>query len=64
MQMIPFFLQDSQSNVHLVKTLKTFSLSLGLKPNLTKCDLPGIGVLEGIQWALCCMKYIDLRMKL
>ena len=33
----------------------------GLKPNLTKSEIAGIGVLKGVQVAVCGMRYIDLN---
>ena len=32
-----------------------------LKPNKTKCEITGIGVLNGVEVALCSMKYVDLN---
>ena len=32
----------------------------GLKPNKSKCEIAGIGVLKGVQVALCGMRCIDL----
>ena len=34
---------------------------MGLKPNTTKCEIVGIGVLKGLQATVCGMKCIDLR---
>ena len=56
-----FFLKDENSIVHLSEKLKLFSNLSGLKPNTTKCEVAGIGVLKGVQVAVCGMKYIDLR---
>ena len=39
----------------------TFSNFSGLKPNKTKCETAGIGVLNGIQVALCGMKRVNLN---
>ena len=33
----------------------------GLKPNLTKFETVGIGVLKGVQLAVCGMRCIDLN---
>ena len=38
--------------------LNTFSKFPGLKPNKTKCETAGIGVLNGVQVALCGMKCV------
>ena len=32
-----------------------------LKPTKTKCEITGIGVLNGVEVALCSMKYVDLN---
>ena len=40
-----FFLKDAQSIENLVEIFNTFSLFSGLKPNLTKCEIAGIGAL-------------------
>ena len=55
-----FFLKDAQSIENLVETFNTFSLFSGLKPNLTKCEVAGIGALKGVQVAVCGMKCSDL----
>ena len=41
--------------------LNAFSNFSGLKPNKTKCEIAGIGVLNGLQVALCGMKCVDLN---
>ena len=56
-----FFLKDSQSIVHLVEIFNNFSVFSGLKPNLEKCKIGGIGALKGVQLADCGMKCTDLR---
>ena len=56
-----FFLKDENSIVHLSEKFKLFSDFSGLKPNTTKCEIAGIGVLKGVQVAVCGMKCIDLR---
>ena len=55
-----FFLKDAQSFENLVEVFNAFSLFSGLKPNLTKCEIAGIGALKGVQVAVCGMKCIDL----
>ena len=42
-----FFLKDAQSIENLVEIFNTFSLFSGLKPNLAKCEITGIGALKG-----------------
>ena len=39
-----------------------FPDSSGLKPNLSKYEITGIGVLKGVQVAVCCMSCVDLKM--
>ena len=39
-----------------------FSDSSGLKPNLSKYEITGIGVLKGVQVAVCGMSCVDLKM--
>ena len=38
-----------------------FSDFLGLKPDTTKCEIAGIGVLKGVQAAVYGMNCTDLR---
>ena len=33
----------------------------GLKPNVTKSEIVGIGFLKGVQVTICGMRYIDLN---
>ena len=40
-----FFLKDAKSIENLVEIFNTFSLFSGLKPNLIKCEIAGIGAL-------------------
>ena len=51
-----YFLKDRKSIIELMNELNTFSNFSGLKPNITKCEIAGIGVLNGVQVALCGMK--------
>ena len=32
-----------------------------LKPSLTKSEIAGIGILKGVQVAVCCMHCVDLN---
>ena len=54
------FFKDAQSIKNLAEIFKTFFLFSGLKPNLIKCEIAGIGALKGVQVAVCGMKCIDL----
>ena len=38
-----------------------FSYFSGLKPNLTKSEIAGIGILKGVQLAACSILYINLN---
>ena len=51
-----FFLKD-----HMVDTFWVFSYFSGLKPNLRKSEITSIGVLKGVQVAVCGMRCIDLN---
>ena len=55
-----FFLKDAQSIENLAEVFNTFFLFSGLKPNLTKFEIVGIGALKGVQVAVCGMKCSDL----
>ena len=43
-----------------MKTYKLFSKFSGLKPNISKCEVAGIGSLKGFKMAVCGIKCIDL----
>ena len=43
-----------------MKTFKLFSKFSGLKPNILKCEVAGIGSLKGVKMAVCGIKCIDL----
>ena len=59
--MIHFFVRDAQSIGNLVEIFNTFfKIFLGLKSNLTKCEIAGIGSLKGNQVVVCGMRCIDL----
>ena len=55
-----FFLKNIVAIEELVNTFQMFSSVSGLKPNMTKCEFAGIGVLKGVIKAVCGMKCIDL----
>ena len=57
----PFFVKNVESVEEIIKVFNLFSIFLGLKPNLTKCEVFGMGVLKGVQVAACGMKYINLK---
>ena len=43
-----------------LKYLTLFLFFSGLKPNLTKCEIAGLGALNGVQVAVCGMRCIDI----
>ena len=55
-----FFLKDKESVKKVMNVFDTFSIYSGLKPNKSKREIAGIGVLKGVSVELCGMKCIDL----
>ena len=45
----------------MVDTFHLFSVFSGLKLNLSKCEITGIGVLKRVQVAACGMRCVDLK---
>ena len=58
---ITFFVKNVESVGEIIQVFNLFSKFLGLKPNLTKCKVFGIGVLKGVQVAVSGVKYINLN---
>ena len=56
-----FFLNDTISIKNMVDAFHLFSKFSGLKPNLSKCEITGIGVLKEVQVAVCGMCCVDLK---
>ena len=56
-----FFLKDRNSIMELMHELNVFPNISGLKRNNEKCEIAGIGVLNGVQVALCGMKCVNLN---
>ena len=54
-------LKDTISIKNMVNIFHLFSEFSGFKPNLSKCEIAGIGVLKGVQVALCVMYCVDLK---
>ena len=48
-----FFLNDQKSIRELMKTFKLFSKFSGLKRDILKCEVAGIGSQKGVQMAVC-----------
>ena len=50
-----FFLENKESREELVKTFTLFSSFSGLKPNISKFEICGLGPLRGVEMAVCGM---------
>ena len=46
--------------IEVARTFKEFSSFSDLGPNISKCEIAGIGSLKGIEATVCGMKNIDL----
>ena len=55
-----FFLENKESIEEHVKTFTLFSSVSGLKPNISKCKICGLGTLKGVEMAACGMQSVDL----
>ena len=55
-----FFVQDIASISIIFDIFGIFSSYSGFKLNLSKCEVSGIGVLKGVNTALCGVKNVDL----
>ena len=44
----------------MMKTFDVFSTFSGLKPNKSKCEIAGLGILKSAKVALCGTECIDL----
>lgn len=53
-------MKDTNSIKELVRTFHFFASYSGLEPNLSKCEVVGIGSLKGVKVAACGRKTIDL----
>ena len=47
--------------INLLEIFKHFSQFSGLKPNKSKCEIAGIGVLKGVKVTLCGMRCVNLH---
>ena len=54
-----FFLKEKESVKKVMNIFDSFSIYSGLKPNMSKCKIAGIGVLKGVTMELCKMECID-----
>ena len=55
-----FFLKDVNSIKEMVNSFHIFSSFSGLRPNLSKCEIAGIGVLKGVKVAVCGIQCVHL----
>ena len=55
-----FFLKNTESVINQLEVIKHFSQFSGLKPNKSKCEIAGIGVLKGVKVTLCGMRCVNL----
>ena len=55
-----FFLKDVNSIKIMVNSFHIFSRFSGLRPNLSKCETAGMGVLKGVKVGVCGMQCVDL----
>ena len=55
-----FFLKDEISIENVFNLIDNFSKVSGLRPNIKKCEIAGIGVLKNVNVALCGMKNVNL----
>ena len=56
-----FLLKNTESVKNLLEIFKHFSQFSGLKPNKSKCEIAGIGVLKEVKVALCGMRCVNLH---
>ena len=56
-----FFLSHENSVTEVIQIFEYFSIFSGLKPNKSKCEIAGIGVLKGVPIALCGMECVNLK---
>ena len=54
-----FFLQNKNHVKMLLEAFHAFSFFSGLKPNKSKCEIAGIGLLKGVNVALCGMECVN-----
>ena len=56
-----FFLSNQNSVTEFIQIFEHFSIFSGWKRNKSKCEIAGIGVLKGVQIALCVMECVNLK---
>ena len=55
-----FFLKGVNSIKEMVNNFHIFSSFSGLRPNLSKCEIAGIGLLTEVKVTVCGIEYVDL----
>ena len=55
-----FFLRNIDSVIEVTRTFKEFSSFSDLSPDMSKCEIVGIGSLKGVETTVCDMKNTDL----
>ena len=58
---ITFFLKENKYVLDLMTEFNTFQIFSRLKTTKTKWEISGIGVMNGVQVALCGMKCVNLN---
>ena len=56
-----FFLQNKNPVKMLLEAFHAFPFFSGLKPNKSKCEIAGIGLLKGVNVAFCGMECVNLE---
>ena len=56
-----FFLKNTKYVINLLEIFKHFSQFSGLKPNKSKCEIAGIGVLKGVKVVFCGMRCVNIH---
>ena len=64
MRMTTFLLKNLGSIKQLLDTISLFLSFPGLKPNLLKCEIAGIGLLIGMKVAVCGIKCVDFLLEI
>ena len=54
-------MRNQKSVKKVIKVFDRFSKVLGLKPNISKCKIAGIGGMKVVNVALCGMQWINLK---
>ena len=55
-----WYVENKQSVEEFVKTFTLLSSFSGLKPNISICEICGLGLLKGVEMAACGMQSVGL----